>query len=106
MNRCLQGVHVPEWMTKAKTTLIKKDPLKGTTPKQLQTHNVPTYDMENINSTNKGRDLLLTNKLWIVPCGTERMPQRIQRLRRVTLHRSAHLQQEQYQTQKFSYDLD
>ena len=32
MNRCLQGAHVPEWMTKGKTTLIQKDPLKGTTP--------------------------------------------------------------------------
>ena len=30
MNRWLQGAHVPEWMTKRKTTLIQKDPLKGT----------------------------------------------------------------------------
>ena len=30
--------------------------------KQLQTHNLPTDDVENINSTNKGRDLLFTNK--------------------------------------------
>ena len=28
--------------------------------KQLQTHNLPTDDVENINSTNWGRDLLLT----------------------------------------------
>ena len=33
MNRCLQGAHVPEWMTKGNTTLIHKDPNKGTTPK-------------------------------------------------------------------------
>ena len=26
VNRCLQGVYVPEWMTKGKTTLIQKDP--------------------------------------------------------------------------------
>ena len=32
MNRCLQRAHVPEWMTKRKTTLIQKDPLKGTAP--------------------------------------------------------------------------
>ena len=32
MNRCLQGAHVPEWMTKGKTTLIQKDLGKGTTP--------------------------------------------------------------------------
>ena len=30
MNKCLLGAHVPEWMTKGKTTLIQKDPLKGT----------------------------------------------------------------------------
>ena len=43
--------------------------------KQLQTHNLPTDDVENIDSTNKGRDLLLANKLPFVPGGTERMPQ-------------------------------
>ena len=32
MNRCLQDAHVPEWMTKGKTTLIQKDPSKGTPP--------------------------------------------------------------------------
>ena len=32
MNRCLQGTQVPEWMTKGKTTLIQKDPSKGTAP--------------------------------------------------------------------------
>ena len=30
MNRCLQETQVPEWMTKGKTTLIQKDPSKGT----------------------------------------------------------------------------
>ena len=28
MNRCLQDAHVPEWMTKGRTTLIQKDPSK------------------------------------------------------------------------------
>ena len=32
MNRCLQGIQVPNWMTKGKTTLIQKDPSKGTAP--------------------------------------------------------------------------
>ena len=36
MNRCLQGAHVPEWMTKIKTTLVKRDPLKGTAQKNYQ----------------------------------------------------------------------
>ena len=31
-------------------------------PKQLQTHNLRTDDVENINRTNKGRDLILANK--------------------------------------------
>ena len=32
MNRCLQGAQEPEWMSKEKTTLIQKDPSKGTSP--------------------------------------------------------------------------
>ena len=32
MNKCLQRAHVHEWMTKARSTLIEKDPNKGTTP--------------------------------------------------------------------------
>ena len=32
MNRCLQGTQVPECMTKENTTLIQKDPSKGTAP--------------------------------------------------------------------------
>ena len=30
--------------------------------KQLQTHNMSTYDVENTNDTNLGRDLRFTNK--------------------------------------------
>ena len=32
MNRCPQGAHLPDWMTKRKITLIKKDPSKVTGP--------------------------------------------------------------------------
>ena len=32
MNKCLQTAHVPEWMTKGRTTLIEKDTNKGTAP--------------------------------------------------------------------------
>ena len=39
-----------------------KVPKQRNRPRQLQTHNLPTDDVENINSTNKGRDLLLANK--------------------------------------------
>ena len=63
-------------------------------------------DVENINSTNKGRDLLLTNKLRIIPWGTEGIPQRIQRHNKVTLHRSSYPKREQDRTEKCSYGLD
>ena len=75
-------------------------------PKQLQTHNLHTDDVENINSTNKRRELLLANKLWIVPQGTERMPQRTQSHGRLTLYRSAHPKREQDQTKKSSHGGD
>ena len=32
MNRCLQDTQVPDLMTKGKTTLIQKNPSKGTAP--------------------------------------------------------------------------
>ena len=51
-------------------------------------------------------ELLLADKLQIVPWGKERMPQRIQRHRRATLHWSAQLQREQDETEKSSYGLD
>ena len=43
------------------------------TPKQLQTNNVPTHDVENTNVKKKGKGLLLANKPWIIPWGTERI---------------------------------
>ena len=63
MNICLQEADVPEWMTKRKTTLIQKDLLKRTAPKQLQTHDRTIYNVENTSGTNKVRDLWLANKL-------------------------------------------
>ena len=54
--------------------------------KPLQTNNVPTYDVENTNCTNKGRDLLFANTPWIVPSGTEMMVQKIQKHGRASLH--------------------
>ena len=72
MSRCPQGANVPELVTKGKTTFMEKDPSREPSQK-LQTHNVLTDDVENINSTNKGRDLLLTNKSWIVLLGTKRI---------------------------------
>ena len=68
MIKCLQ---TNKWMTKEKTTLIQKDPNKGTAQNKFQTYNIPTKDVGNINSTNKGRDLLLANKARFVPWRTD-----------------------------------
>ena len=81
-------------------------PPQGNRFKQRLTHNLATRNVENINSAIKGRDLLLANKPRIVPWGRERMPQMIQRHRRVTLDRSVHPQREQDQTEKSCYGLD
>ena len=75
-------------------------------PKQLQNPNPPTYDVENINSTNRESDLQFANKSWIVPWRTESMPQKIQSHRRNTLHKSAHPQRDQDQTEESSYGLN
>ena len=66
MNKCLQTAHVPEWMIKARTHIDPKGPKQLNSSKQLQTYNVLTDDVENINGTNKGRNLLLANKPWFV----------------------------------------
>ena len=78
-----------------KDHIAPEGPTQGNHPKQLQTHNLLTDDVENINCTNKGRDLLLANKTWIVPWRTERMPQKIQVHSRVTLHRPSHSKRDQ-----------
>ena len=67
-----------------------KVPKQSNRTKQLQTHNLPTDDVENIKGTNKRRYLQLANKPQVVSRGAERMPKRIQRPSGVTLHRSTH----------------
>ena len=64
-------------------------PLQRNRPKPLQTHNLPTDDVERIYGTNKGRDLLLAKKPRIVPWGTERILWRIQR--RVAFYIDQHI---------------
>ena len=62
--------------------------------------------MENINSTNKGGDILLANKPRIVPWRKERVSQRIQRHSVVTLHRWTHSKWKQEQTEKSCNGLE
>ena len=47
-----------------KDHLDPKGPKQRNRPKKLQTHNLPTDNVENINRINKRRDLLFVNKLW------------------------------------------
>ena len=65
-----------------------------------------TNDVENTNSTNKGKDLLFANKPRVVPWQKKRMPERIQRHSRITLPRSTHPKWKQDKTEKSSYGLD
>ena len=82
----VQEIHLHSWQTSTQNEQLptrrthtrmddqKKDhidperPSQSNCPKKLQTHNLHTYDMENNNCTNKGRDLLLANyqKTWKV----------------------------------------
>ena len=89
-----------------KELIDPKWPKQRKHPKELQALNLPIDNVENINSTNKKRDLILANKLRIVSWGTERMLQRIQRHNRVTLYRSARPKREQDQTEKSCHCLD
>ena len=50
INRGQQVADLHDGMTKEKTMSIQKDPLKGTVSKKLQSHNVPTFDVENTDS--------------------------------------------------------
>ena len=50
-----------------------KVPTKMNKFKELQTHNMPTNDVENTDSRNSGRYILLVNKPHTLPRGTERM---------------------------------
>ena len=95
MNRCLQETDIPKWMTKVKTILIQKDPQKGTS-QQLQTHNMPTNDVGNTNST----------KTLTVSRGKEKLPQVDQRYRRATPHESTHPQGMQDEMEKFNYGIN
>ena len=95
------------WMDdKRKDYINPNGPKQRNWSKQLQTDNLPTNDVENTNSTNKGKDLILANKPRIVPWRTERMPQRIQRHSGITLHRSTHPKWEQDKTENSIYGLD
>ena len=54
-----------------KDLIDPKGPKQRNRSKQLQTHNLLTDDVENIDSSNKGRDLLLANKPRFVHWGTK-----------------------------------
>ena len=51
----------------SKEHIDPKGPKERNCPKQLQTHNWPTDSVENINSTNKGRDILFATIHGLFP---------------------------------------
>ena len=106
-NEQIPTKHTSTWLDDQRKDYIDpKGPKQRNCSKQLQTDNLPTNDVENSNSTNKRKDLLLAYKPRIVSWRAERMPQRIQRHSRITLHRSTHPKREQDKTEKSSYGLD
>ena len=90
MNRCLRSTS-NKINDQRKDHIDPKGHKQRNCSKRLQTHNLPTDDVEKINSTKKGSGLQITNEPRIVPWGTERMLQRIQKHSRITLHRSTRL---------------
>ena len=98
--------HTSTWLDhQRKDYIIPKGPKQRNFSKQLQADNLPINDVENTNSTNKGKYLLLTNKPLIVPWRKQSMLQWIQRHSRITLHKSTHPKWEQDKTEKSSYCL-
>ena len=75
MNRGFQGAQVSEWMTKGKTTLIQKDPSKGTAPNNYRPITCLPIMWKILTAQIRKKDLLLANKPLIVPWRTERMKQ-------------------------------
>ena len=74
--------------------------------KQLQAHNLPTNDVENINNTNKARDLQLADEPNIVPWGTEGYRKRFIGTAEL-LYRDQHiLNESKTRRKKTSYGLD
>ncbi len=67
MNRCLQGAQVPDWMTKGKTTLIQKDPSKGTAPNNYRPIICLPMMWKILTAQIREKNLLLANKPRIVP---------------------------------------
>ena len=55
MNKCLQNSTRTRMDHQRKDHIDTKGPKQRNRLKQLQTHNLPTNDVENINSTNKGK---------------------------------------------------
>ena len=94
--------HVPEWMTKGKTTLIEKEPSKGTTPNNYRPITCLPMMCKILTAQIREKYLLFANKPRIVLGRTER----IQWHSRITLHRSTHPKWEQDKTEKSSYCLD
>ena len=67
MNRCLQGAQVPEWMIKGKTTLIQKDPSKGTAPNNYRTITCLPMMWKILTAQIRGKIYYSLTSRWLFP---------------------------------------
>ena len=93
-------------MTKGKNTLIQKAPSKETAPNNYRPITCLPMMWKIRTAQIRRKNLLFAKKPQIIPLWTERIPQRIPRHSRITLHRSTHPKWEQDKTEKSSYGLD
>ena len=102
MNRCLQDAHVPEWMTKGKTTFIQKDPSKGTAPNNYRPITCLPMMWKILTAE-------IREKIYYSLTSRGLFPDKQKGCRkgssRITIHRSTHPKWEQDKTEKSSYGL-
>ena len=88
-NKCQQRAHVPEWMTKGRTTLIQKDPNKEIFPNNYRPITCLPMLWKILPAQIRTKIYNSLTSCGLFP-GKQRMLQRIQRHSRITLHRSTH----------------
>ena len=106
MNKGIQETEIREWMTKGKTTLIQKDPFKGTAPDNYRPITCLPMMWKILTAQIREKIYNSVISCRLFPEDTERTPQENQRHRGTTIRRSTHPQREKNETEKSSYGLD
>ena len=87
MNKCLQTAHVPEWMTKGRTTLIQKHPNKGNAPNNHRPITCLPVMWKILTAQIREEIYHSLTSRGLFPDEQKGLLQRIQRRSRLTLHR-------------------